>query len=226
MNGSAARAPGAADFTPVRTPVSALKPHPRNYRGHPEDQLAHLCESIKEHGLYRNVIAARDGTILAGHGVVAAAERLGLAAVPVVRLDLDPGEPRALKILTGDNEVSRLGEVDDRALSELLKQIKDTDDAGLLGTGWDDMMLANLVYVTRPAGEVRDFDDAAEWVGMPDYAEGERNATLVVNFRSRSDREEFTRKLGLAVDNSKGAKSTWWPPKEGNRDLKSVLFDG
>ncbi len=34
--------------------VEGLKPHPRNYRTHPEDQLAHLVASIEEHGFYRN----------------------------------------------------------------------------------------------------------------------------------------------------------------------------
>lgn len=45
-----------------------LKPHPRNYRGHPDDQLAHIERSIRDNGVYRNVLVARDYTILAGHG--------------------------------------------------------------------------------------------------------------------------------------------------------------
>jgi hypothetical protein len=50
--------------------IKELKPHPRNYRSHPEDQLVHLVNSIKQHGFYRNVVVAKDNTILAGHGVV------------------------------------------------------------------------------------------------------------------------------------------------------------
>lgn len=50
--------------------IQTLKPHPRNYRTHPEDQIAHLIESISKHGFYRNVVIAKEGTILAGHGVV------------------------------------------------------------------------------------------------------------------------------------------------------------
>jgi hypothetical protein len=68
--------------------VDDLKPHPRNYRIHPEDQLQHIIRSIQEH-FYRNVVAAREGTILAGHGVVIAARKLGLSKVPVVRLAID-----------------------------------------------------------------------------------------------------------------------------------------
>src|SRR5262245_8025035 len=95
-------------------PPTDLKAPPRNYRSHPEPQLAHLDQSLRTHGVYRNVVAARDLTLLAGHGVVEAAARLGLQAVPVRVLDLDPDEPGALKVLAGDNESARLAEDDDR----------------------------------------------------------------------------------------------------------------
>jgi hypothetical protein len=55
--------------------VSALKFHPRNYRRHPQDQLRHISASIRENGFYRNVVVARDGTVLAGQGVVQASRR-------------------------------------------------------------------------------------------------------------------------------------------------------
>jgi ParB-like chromosome segregation protein Spo0J len=72
-------------------PLASLKPHPRNYRIHPDDQLEHIIKSIQEHGFYRNVVAARDGTILAGHGVVQAALKMGLKGVPVVPARRGPG---------------------------------------------------------------------------------------------------------------------------------------
>ncbi len=100
--------------------LSSLKPHPRNYRQHPEDQLLHLMESIKQNGLYRNILVSKDLTILAGHGVSKACERLEMKEVPVIRLDVDSESPQALKILAGDNEIGHLGEIDDRALTEIL----------------------------------------------------------------------------------------------------------
>ena len=88
--------------TPCRSetvPLDSLQDHPRNYREHPDDQLEHLIASIKEQGFYKNVAVARDGTILAGHGVVKAARKMGLEEIPVVRLDLEPDDPKALKLL-------------------------------------------------------------------------------------------------------------------------------
>jgi hypothetical protein len=211
------------DFRLETVTVSGLRPHPRNYRAHPDDQIDHLVESIREHGLYRNIVIARDGTILAGHGVVQAARKMGLESVPVYRLDLGPDDPRALKVLAGDNEIGHLGEIDDRALSEMLKEIKDTDLTGLLGTGYDEMMLTNLLFVTRPASEIQDFNEAAEWVGMPEYDAGQLPLKVVVSFRNEEDRLEFARILGLTF--TEKTRSTWWPARD-REDVSSLRYEG
>lgn len=213
---------GQADLKVELVPLSELRPHPRNYKEHPDDQIEHLMQSIKENGLYRNIVVARDGTILAGHGVVKAARKLSLTDVPVIRLDLDSDEPRALKVMAADNEVAHLAEVDDRALSELLKQVHDQDLTGLLGTGYDEMMLANLLMVTRSREEIADFDEAAEWVGMPGYVRGPERFELHVFFESNSERLSFLEKNGLTLTHM--GKSAWWPPRERD-DVKSVRFE-
>ena len=99
--------------------VGKLKPHPRNYKEHPEQQLEHIIKSIEEHGFYRNIVVAKDNTILAGHGVVQASKLMGKQKVPVIRLDIDSDSTQALKVLTSDNEIGNLAMVDDRQLSEV-----------------------------------------------------------------------------------------------------------
>lgn len=229
----AKRKPAPEEPPPVRSvlptvpvPLSALRPHPRNYRKHSPDQLAHIVESIKEHGFYRPVISARDGTILAGHGLVLAARQMGLEEVPVFRLDLDPADPRALKVLTGDNEISRLAEIDDRALSELLKEVKDVDLEGLLGTGYDDQMLAALVFVTRPKDEIEGMNEAAEWVGMPEFGSAPETLQIRMMFRNAEDRKKFVAFADLKPTyRAESTWTAWWPPKE-REDLASVRFEG
>lgn len=204
-------------------PPGTLKPHPRNYREHPDDQLAHIIASIREYGFYRNVVATEDGTILAGHGVVKAAIKMDLDMVPVTRLDLKPNDPRALKVLTGDNTIAQLAVVDDRALTELLKDISTIDD--LLGTGFDEMMLANLAMVTRPETEIRDTDEAAEWLGMPGYEETGKPLQLALSFRSEEDREELSNRLGLNIMRKQNQTwSAWWPSKD-RENLMTVKFE-
>lgn len=199
--------------------VTDLVPHPRNYREHPDDQIEHLVQSIRANGLYRNIVTANDLTILAGHGVVLAARKLGIEHVPVVRLDLDPGDPRALKVLAGDNEIEHLATQDDRALSELLKEIHEDDVTDLLGTGYDEMMLANLVFVTRSMSEIADFDEAAEWVGMPEYEQLVQPLKIIVSFANEQDRQSFADLLSFDLTDE--TKSVWWPPRQID-DLASV----
>lgn len=194
-------------------PLDSVREHPQNYRTHPDDQRAHIVQLLREFGQYKNVVVARDGTILCGHGVVRSLRDAGAAEVRVVRLDLDPEEPRALKLVAADNEVSRMAEVDDRALTELLLRVKEEDATGLLGTGLDDAMLANLLLVTRPKSEIRDLNEAAEWVGMPGLGEeGADQLKLVVTFTCEEDRERFVRETAIEID--KREKRTWstrWP---------------
>ena len=214
-----------ASFELETVAISDLYPHPRNYREHPEDQIEHLVASILENGFYRNIVIACDGTILAGHGVVEAARRLEMESVPVIRLDVGPDDSRALKVLVGDNEIARLGIRDYRVLREILGEVQAADD--LLGTGYDGMMLANLVSVTRSVDEVEEFDPVAHWVGMPEYDEGHLPLKTVVHFRTEEDREEFVEMFGLTLNFPGGreaAGSTWWPPKR-RGDLSSLRFE-
>jgi len=208
-------------YTIRQMPVSDLKPHPKNYKAHPADQLEHLKQSITDNGIYRNVIVANDNTILAGHGVVKAAQSLGLSSVPVLKLDLESDSIEAVKLLTADNEVSHLGEVDDRALSNILKEIMEKSD--LLGTGYDEMMLQNLLYVTRPASEIKSTDHAAEWIGMPDFEISDDPKKLVVNFESYEDKKTFCEQNGFEFK-EKASESVWFPEKE-RRDMTSVGFE-
>jgi ParB-like chromosome segregation protein Spo0J len=207
--------------------LADLKPHPRNYVEHPDDQVEHIAQSIRQHGIYRNVIIARDGTILAGHGVVMAAKKEGITKLPVVRLNVKSDSPAALKVLTGDNELRHLAEINDRELADLLKEIKDSDEAGLLGTGYDEMMLANLVLITRAEEEIEDIDAAAAWVGMPEYEPGEGFKQIIIRFRNEADRDKFMEKFKkeFSFTRHSNAYSAWWPPKE-RQDFKAVRFKG
>jgi len=207
--------------------VRRLKPHPKNYKKHPDEQLDHLIASIVEHGFYRNVVVARDYTILAGHGVVEAVLRMGMLGpdmIPVVRMDVDPDDPQAIKIMLADNEISKLAETDDRKLTELGKAAHGLGE--LIGTGFDPQSLAMLVMVSRPLEEIRDKNEAAEWVGMPDFDSGKQLYRLVVMFASEADRDALLAQTGIRPSdrNRNGTIcSGWWPPRD-VQDRGGVLF--
>lgn len=190
--------------------VASLKPHPKNYRDHPDDQVEHLTSSLKQFGVYRNVVVARDSTILAGHGIVKAAKKLKIKRIPVIRMRFSSDDPRAYKVMIGDNEIEHLAEQNDRLLADLLKDLKKKDE--LLGTGFDEKMLAAFVMVTRPESEIASFDEAAQWMGMPEYI-GERRADfIIVSFRNKANRMKFGRLL--KVNLTPKTKSLWYPPEK------------
>lgn len=132
------------DATLERVALADVRPHPRNYQQHPEAEIAHLMQSLTTHGVYRNVVIARDGTLLAGHGVVDAARRLGYTHLTMKRLDVDPNEPDALQVLVGDNEIARLAVKEADALVVLLEELRQEDPALLFGTGFDEATLKAL----------------------------------------------------------------------------------
>lgn len=206
---------------PTLIAVSRLRPHPRNYRTHPQDQREHLIQSMREHGFYRNVVVAADLTILAGHGVVEAAIEAGIEKVLAVKLDIPPDHPKALKLLAADNEVGRLAAIDDRRLTELLREIGSVDVDGLLGTGYSQERLANLLFVTRPMNEIGTMDEAAHWVGLPEYDQEatKKAARIIVFFEDPDLREAFMEKIGATVIQAKNGNvwSIWWPQRERER---------
>ena len=206
-------------------PINNLKPHPQNYKEHPENQLDHIIKSINEHGFYRNVVIAKDDTILAGHGVVMACIKMGKKEIPCIRLDIESDSTQALKVLTSDNEITNLAQVDDRQLSEILKEILDTD-FDLIGTGFNEEQLSALVYTTRLATEIETFDEATEWVGMVDYDNQVNDIKVMVHFDSEKDRDTFMDFLGNPYVNYK-MKNTWkiWYPERKNEDPKSIKFE-
>ncbi len=214
-------------FETVRINISELKPHPQNYQIHPPEQLDQIEASIRAHGFYRNIVIAKDNTILAGHGVVQAASRMGRKRVPVIRLELDPDEPKAFKVMTSDNEINNLSKVNDRALTEMLKNLLEIEGNGaLMGTGFDENQLAALAFTTRPATEFKNHDAAAEWIGMPDYEKKPDYPSVNVRFENQEDRAEFMARIGATIVNKRiGEAWAIWYPERQREDMRELRFD-
>jgi ParB-like chromosome segregation protein Spo0J len=66
--------------------VEALIPYARNARTHLEAQVALTAGSIREYGFTNPVLVVGENGIIAGHGRIMAARKLGLAQVPVIEL--------------------------------------------------------------------------------------------------------------------------------------------
>jgi hypothetical protein len=203
--------------------VTDLKPHPRNYREHPPEQIEHLAQSLREHDFYRPVVIARDATILAGHGITQAAIELGMTRVPVTRLDLDPVSPEALTILTGDNAVGRRAVQDDRDFTEILRDVRD-ETGDLVGTGYDENILGALLLSTRSAAEIRDANQAMEWVGLAEYEPVPLPIKTIFSHATEADQDALLEMLDATPHKrTLNTVSVWWPPRELD-DPRSLRF--
>jgi len=102
-----------------------LLPYAGNSRTHSDDQVNQIAASIKEFGFAAPICVA-EGTILAGHGRVMAARKLGLEEVPTVDLShLTPAQRR--QYVVADNKLA-------------------------LNAGWDEEMLAAEIALMKEEG--------------------------------------------------------------------------
>ena len=127
-------------------PLDRLLPYAANARTHPDEQVAQIAGSIAEFGFNVPCLVDERGVLVAGHGRLLAAQRLGLSQVPVIQLDhLSDAQARAYRI--ADNQIALNSGWDDALLSAEVARLKeDGVDLELLGFPEDelDRLLAGL----------------------------------------------------------------------------------
>ena len=106
-----------------RVDDSALTAFSGNPRTHSERQIEQIAASIREFGWTNPILVDAKGTIIAGHGRLAAATRLGLDQVPVIRLGHSSDTQRKALVIA-DNQLA-------------------------LNAGWDEVALSNLVAAVQ-----------------------------------------------------------------------------
>lgn len=141
-----ATAPMSAPMSVELRPLDAVRPYSNNPRQN-LDAVEAVAESIRRFGFRQPIVVDADGVIVAGHTRFRAAQRLGLATVPVhVATDLTADEVRAYRL--ADNKTAELASWDTAMLSIELDALRGADiDWTLLG--FDEEELAKLL---APAG--------------------------------------------------------------------------
>jgi DNA modification methylase len=85
--------------------VSTLIPYARNSRTHSDEQIAQIAASIKEFGWTNPILIDGDNGIIAGHGRLSAARKLGHEEVPVIELK-DLTETQRKAYIIADNRLA------------------------------------------------------------------------------------------------------------------------
>lgn len=122
-----------------RRPIEALIPYARNSRTHSDEQIDQLVASMREWGWTNPVLVDEAGGIIAGHGRVMAAKRLGLREVPViVAAGWTEAQKRAYVI--ADNKLALNAGWDEKILRSELEALRLGDyDLDLLGFDEDEL---------------------------------------------------------------------------------------
>ena len=142
-----------ADMQEVR--IELLKPYKQNAKIHGEEQLRMLMRSIEEFGFLSPCLVER-GTynLIAGHGRVEAAKRLGMKTVPCVFVE-DITEDQRRAYILADNRLTELGEWDMGLVSRELEALKEQKfDIEVTGFTFDDITTEDIDF--------SDLDEQAE----------------------------------------------------------------
>ena len=121
--------------------VEDLVPYARNARTHPEEQVEQIAASMRRFGFTMPMLVAEDGTIISGHGRLMAAQRLGLAQVPVMVAKGWSDEDRRVYCLA-DNRLAETSVWDPETLAlewNELVALGARDDLSMIGFSEEDI---------------------------------------------------------------------------------------
>jgi len=118
-----------------------LIPYINNSRTHSADQISQVAASIKEFGFTNPILLDEQGGIIAGHGRLSAANKLGMDEVPTITLSgLSEAQKKAYII--ADNKLALNAGWDDELLALELQELQELDfDIDLIGFDVDELAL-------------------------------------------------------------------------------------
>ena len=120
-------------------PLDRLIPYARNARTHSDEQVAQIAASLAEFGFNNPCLVDEQGVLIAGHGRVLAARRLGLDTVPVIVLGhLSEAQKRAFRI--ADNKLALNAGWDEELLRLEMAELQALEfDLDLTGFGGEEL---------------------------------------------------------------------------------------
>lgn len=113
----------ASEVAPIQSPPTMqpvrcdrLKLNPKNTRTHSDAQIEKLARTIAEFGFLNPVVIDRDNCVIAGHGRIMAARKLGMETVPAILADHLTEEQKRTQAIA-DNRLAELAGWDDELLA-------------------------------------------------------------------------------------------------------------
>jgi site-specific DNA-methyltransferase (adenine-specific) len=150
--------------------VDKLVPYARNARTHSDQQVSQIASSIKEFGFNNPILIKDDFTVIAGHGRLAGAIKLGMKEVPTICLShLTPTQVKAY--ILADNKLALNAGWDEEMLALEVQELElEGFDVSL--AGFDNDEIAKLLAQSTPEG-LTDEDEVPEVTENPVSRQGD-----------------------------------------------------
>lgn len=183
--------------------VSSLIPYVNNSRTHSEEQVSQVAASIKEFGFTNPILIDEKDMIIAGHGRLAAANKLKLKEVPCIVLSgLTEAQKKAYVI--ADNKLALNAGWDDETLANEILHLKEIDfDIDLLGFD---------------ASEINDLINAIGFTGLPELPDGEKEPFVNMTFNLHDSQSTIVEKA------IKSALGKYEDPNNGNKNANALYY--
>lgn len=186
--------------------LADLIPYEKNARTHTDAQIDQIAASITEFG-WTNPILVDHDNILAGHGRVRAAIKLGMTSVPCIDLaGLSDSQRRAYII--ADNKLALNAGWDARTLAAEL-HVLEADEFNFAALGFNDAEIGQLFAI-----DVEPRDRKQEWAGMPEFELQDKTGfhALIVHFADQEALEAFAQLVQQPV--TQKTRYIWYPMVE------------
>jgi ParB-like nuclease family protein len=184
--------------------VDILIPAVLNARTHTDEQIEQIARSIKEFGFTNPILVDGEKGVVAGHGRLLAAKRLGMAQVPVVELShLTPEQKRAYML--ADNRLALSAGWDDDILRMEINNLREAGfDIDL--TGFNEQDIDQLFVAEANPEDL--------WRNMPEFNQPDAFAfrSIIVHFKNETGVEEFKKAVNQPQI-TPVTKFIWFPPE-------------
>ena len=212
----------------VHKPIADLIPYANNARTHSDEQVAQIAASIKEFGFTNPILLDGTNGIIAGHGRLMAARKLGMDTVPCIELShLSEAQKKAY--ILADNRLAMNSGWDTQLLTLELKSL---DDEGfdLEMLGFDAKELSDLLQPEQVEG-LTDEDAVPELPETPVTVEGDiwllgKHKLMCGDCKSFSDIQKLLdrQKINLVVTSPPYASQRTYDEESGFKPIHPDEF--
>ena len=207
--------------------ISKLRVNPNNPRLIKDHKFEKLCKSIKDLPQMlemRPIIVDEEMVILGGNMRYRASKEIGLKEIPVFVYSRE------------HHETTDAYKLENKTYEEVCDEITIKDnvsfgewDWAVLGNNWNTTKLENWAMDVwqnpDDVAKVNGGDENSEWIGMPEFAEKDKEYKISIAFESEKDRQEFAEKYDMQFTvKSDNVWSTIYP-YEKRKDLSSLKYE-